>query len=207
MTRKITCLTRTAGFLLGTLASHALLAAAADHAEHGAEAAGGLGEQIKQIAYTGGLGIIAFLIVFFILWKKLFPPIIAALDKREQSIRDSLEAAERAKEEAQALIAKHEDQLEKARAESRAIIEEGKADAEKVKQGIVESARKETEEISSRARRDIDLAKKAAVDDLYRQASQLSFEIAEKVIAKNLSPKDHEGLVDACIAKYEKGSG
>ena len=76
-----------------------------------------------------------------------------------------------------------------------------------LEQGIVESARKETEEISSRARRDMDLAKKAVVDDLYRQASELSFEIAEKVIQKNLSPQDHQGLVDACIAKYEKESG
>lgn len=206
MKREITRLTRTAGFLVGTLTIDVLLAASADHAEHGAAAAGGLGDQIKQIVATGGLGIIAFLIVFFILWKKLFPPIVAALDKREQSIRDSLEAAERAKDEAQALIARHEDQLEKARAESRAIIEEGKADAEKVKQGIIDSAGKEAKDISDRARRDIELAKKSAVDDLYRQASKLSFEIAEKVIEKNLSPQDHQGLVDSCIAEYEKGS-
>jgi F0F1-type ATP synthase membrane subunit b/b' len=101
-------------------------------------------------------------------------------------------------------MAEHEESLEKARVEARAIIEEGKADAQRVKDGIISSARKEAEELAARARRDIDLAKKAAIDGLYRQASRLSFEIAEKVIRKALRPEDHQSIVDDCIQNYQK---
>ncbi len=165
---------------------------------------GGMAAEVMRLFKTSGWGVLAFVIVLVILWKKLFPPIIEALDRRERTIRESLEAAERAREEAQRMMAEHEDHLEKARSEARAIIDEGKADAERVKNSIVESARRESEEISARARRDIELAKKAAVDDLYRQAARLSFDIAEKVIQKSLDPKEHEGIVDACIKDYKK---
>ena len=149
-------------------------------------------------------GILIFLAVLFILWKKAFPPITKGLEERARLIREALESAERAKKEAEALMQKHEASLEKARVEARAIIEEGKADAERVKEGIVQSARRETEELTSRARREIDLAKQAAIDELHRRAVTLSVEIASKLIKKNLKPEDHEDLVRESIRKYQE---
>jgi F-type H+-transporting ATPase subunit b len=165
---------------------------------------GGFAEDAMRIFKTTGFSVLVFAVVFLILWKKLFPPIVAALDKRERTIRDSLEAAERARADAQKLMAEHEESLEKSRAEARAIIDEGKADALRVKENIIASARKDAEEISARARREIELAKKAAVDGLYRQAAALSFEIAEKVIQKSLRPEDHQTMIDTCIQRYKQ---
>lgn len=182
------------------LVTHEVLRAAQEHAESD----GGIAEEFMRTMKTSFWGVLAFVIVLLILWKKLFPPIVAALDRREQTIRKSLEAAERAKSEAQAMIAQHEESLEKARSEARAIIEEGKTDAEGVKNAILASAREEAKDISERAVRDIELAKKAAIDDLYRQAARLSFDIAEKVISKSLNPDDHQSLVDECIQRYHE---
>jgi F-type H+-transporting ATPase subunit b len=149
-------------------------------------------------------GILVFISVLAILWWKAFPPISAALEKRERLIRESLEVAERARKETQALMASHEESLEKARAEARAIIEEGKADALKVKDKIVEGARKEADELAERALREIDLAKDRAVDDLHRQAVELSMDIAEKVIRKTLRPEDHRELIAESIRRFQE---
>jgi len=171
----------------------ALLAAGAEGAE-----------TVKPVVPPTIWGILIFLTVLLILWRKAFPPITAALEKRAQLIRESLEAAERAKAEAEALIQKHEASLEKARAEARAIIEEGKADALRVKDGIIESAKRESEEIAARARREIELAKRAAVDDLHHQAMQISLDIAAKLIKKNLRPEDHQELIRESIHRYQE---
>ncbi len=191
----------------GLAAAVLALAAGAASLLQGAEAAehsGGMAETIMQYFKTAGWAVLSFAVVLFILWKKAFPPIVEALDRRARMIQESLEAARRAKEEAEAMMARHEESLEKARTEARAIIEEGKADALRVKESIMESARREAEDIAARAKRDIGLAKQAAVNELYRQAARLSFELAEKVIQKSLRPEDHQSLIADCIQKYKE---
>ena len=153
---------------------------------------------------VSGVAFLIFLVVLTILWKKLFPPIVEALDKRAATIRDSLEAAEKARSEAQNMIAEHEANLDKARAEGRAIVEEAKADAKKVKDGIVKDAQRAADEIVARGKRELELAKQSAVDDLYSSASRLSFDLAEKVIQKSLSANEHQGLIDSCIQQYKE---
>ena len=173
-------------------------------AAEGGHGPSNMAEWVMHYTQVTGWALLTFVIVLTILWKKLFPPIVEALDKRAATIRESLEAAQKAKEEAEAMIAEHESNLEKARAEGRAIVEEAKADANKVKDGIVKDARKEAGEIGERGKRELELAKQSAVDDLYAQASNLSFELAEKVIEKSLQPADHQTLIDSCIKQYKE---
>jgi F-type H+-transporting ATPase subunit b len=148
--------------------------------------------------------ILVFATVLAILWWKAFPPILASLEKRSRLIQESLEAAERARKEADATATRNEELLEKARVEARAIIDEGKADALRVKDKIVESARKESEELAARALRDIELAKDRAVDTLHRQAVELSMEIASKVIRKTLKAEDHRELIADSIRRIQE---
>jgi F-type H+-transporting ATPase subunit b len=158
----------------------------------------------KPVIPPTAWGILIFLTVLGILWWKAYPPILAALEKRARLIKESLEAAEKARLAADATAARNEEILEKARVESRAIIEEGKSDALKVKDKIVESARKEADELAQRALREIDLAKDRAVDDLHRQAVELSMEIASKVIRETLRPEDHRRLIDESIRRFQE---
>lgn len=166
-----------------------------------AEAAG---EAAKPVIPPTVWGILIFITVLLILWRKAYPPITGALERRAKLIQESLEAAERAKAESEALLRQHEESLEKARAEARAIIEEGKSEALKVKEGIIEGARKESEEIAARALRDIELAKTNAVDELHRRAVDLSIEIASKVIRKSLRAEDHGDLIRESIRKFQE---
>jgi len=139
--------------------------------------------------------IISFVVVLAILLKKLLPPIVKAMDKRAAGIREALLAAEKARAETREMMAQHEAQFEKARAEAAAIIEEGKADALKVKDGIVQSAKKEAEEISARMRREIEQAKTVAIGELDRRAVDLSIDIAAKLIGRSVNPAEHQDLI------------
>ena len=146
--------------------------------------------------------VISFAIVLFILWKKLLPVITGAMDDRAAKIRDALEAADKAKADAEAAMATHQGNLETARQESRAIIEEGKRDAEKVKAQIVEDANKEAVEISQRVSREIELAKEAALDDLHQRSVALSIDLASKLIDKNLEAEDNQKLIDETVKGF-----
>ena len=146
--------------------------------------------------------IVSFLVVLFILSKKLFPPILAAMDKRAQEIRESLEAAERAKADAEEMMKRHQDDLAKAREEAAAIIEEGRADAVRLKDSIVSSAREDAEELAARARRDIEQTKHNAVSELQQLSAKLSIDIASELIRKNLTVEDQQKLIDERIKQF-----
>lgn len=146
--------------------------------------------------------IISFVIVLLVLTKKLFPPIMAAMDKRAEEIRESLEAAERAKAEAEQMIQRHEDQLAKARVEATAIIEEGRADAQKLKANIVESAKKDSEELVGRAQREIEQTKNNAVSELQQLSAGLAINIVNELIRKNLTAEDQKSLIEERIREF-----
>ncbi len=159
---------------------------------------GGASPLIPQTVWA----IISFAVVLIILWKKLLPVILGAMDDRAGKIRDALEAADKAKADAEAAMATHQGNLETARQESRAIIDEGKRDAEKVKAQIIEDANREAGEISQRVTREIELAKDAALDDLHQRSVALSIDLASKLIDKNLKAKDNQKLIDETVKGF-----
>lgn len=185
----------------GVLAVSMLTPAAVLAAEAGEEEGSKLAPYFPVTVWA----IVSFLIVLYILWKKLFPPILEGLDRRAQAIRESLESAERARAGAEEMMKRHQDDLEKARHEARSIIEEGKADAVKLKDKILREARQESEEVAARARREIELAKQAALDDLHQRSVELSIDLASRLIEKSLEPSDHQKLIQERIRSFEAG--
>lgn len=139
--------------------------------------------------------IASFLVVAAIVVKKIVPRIIDAMDRRAERIRTALEAAERARAEREALIASHAAEVARCREEALRIIQEGKAEAARLKETLVAEARREAEELSAKTHREIELAKQAAVEELHRRAVELAFDLARHLIRKNLDPKDHEDLI------------
>lgn len=170
-------------------------AAAAEAGHEGGHAEKSGGQYVSQFIWS----VASFLIVLAVLYKKAFPVILASLDKRAADIREALASAEKAKAEAQALMARHDAQLEKARREAQAIIDEGKADAVKLKDSILAGAKKDSEEMVARARREIEQAKVTAIDDLTRRSVQLSLELSSRLIRKNLNAEEQQGLIQETI--------
>jgi F-type H+-transporting ATPase subunit b len=145
--------------------------------------------------------LISFAILLFILWKTAWKPIIAALDDRANKIRKDLESAEESRREAEDIFLKHKEMIENARDEAMKIVSEGRADAERVKNEIVEKASGESQAIIQRAYREIELAKEKAIVELKSDIVTISTEIATKIIEKNLKPEDQRSLVEQALQK------
>jgi len=95
--------------------------------------------------------VITFAVLFLILWKAAWKPIVDALDARAEKVRSDIENAEMMRIEAEKQLAQHKEMMDKASAEVASIIAEGKADAERVRSEP--SARHSTMLSGSRPRR------------------------------------------------------
>lgn len=186
------------GWVLALVVCSPVVALAADDVHD--KPAGLLDPNLQAFLWSA----LVFIVVLYILKKKAWGPILQSLDEREEKIKASLQAAERALEESKARERAHEDVMAEARREASAIVEEGKRDAQVVKDGIVADARKESEDLTRRARAEIERAKDIAVDEIHKQAVDLSVLIAEKVIHRTLTPDDHQQLIRETIDNYEK---
>ena len=128
---------------------------------------------------------------------------LAALQKREDLIRSSIEDAKRERKEADKLLAKYREQIDHAREEATAIIEKGKRDVEDVRRRIHEDARKESDEMVARARREIELASQSAIKELYDHTAELVMLAAGRVVSKTLSVDDHRELVKESLDRMK----
>ncbi len=139
-----------------------------------------------------GIGLIfwmtlSFGILLFILGKFVWPPVMRALNERENNIEQALHEAEKAREEMKHLLFSNEQLMLEAREERDKLIGE----ARKIKESLIEDARlnatEEANRIVQNARERIHFEKMAAITELKNQIATLSIEIAEKVIGKELS--------------------
>ncbi|RYZ91842.1 MAG: ATP synthase F0 subunit B [Sphingobacteriaceae bacterium] len=144
---------------------------------------------------------ISFAVLFFILAKYAWKPIMAAIDERERTIEEALLKAEAAKEEMSRLTNENENLLKQARAERDLILQE----ARKVKDQIVgdakDVAQKEGARIIESARIEINNLKAIALADVKNQVATLSLEIAEKVLRKQF---EDQGKQDQLVADLLK---
>lgn len=149
--------------------------------------------------------IVVFIGLLIVLRVAAWKPILNGLQQREKFIHDSIADARREREEADKLLAQYQRQIDKAREDATAIVEEGKRDADVVRRRIQDEARQEADAMIARARREIDLAGKAAIKELYDKTAELAVQVAGKVIKKELSPADHRELVRESLATMESG--
>jgi F-type H+-transporting ATPase subunit b len=127
-----------------------------------------------------------FLILLFVLGKFAWPAILSAIKARNESIRNALDAAEKAKEEMAKLQADNEKILAEAKAERDALLREAKEVKEKIIAEAKEQASVEAKKLVQGARESIKSEKAAAINDLKKQVANLSVDIAEKLLMTKL---------------------
>ena len=135
---------------------------------------------------------IIFLVVFFLLKKYAWKPILQALDDREKSIDDALRIAENTRKEMEQMKSQHEDLLAQAKQERNAMIKEAKDLKESIITQAKDQARKEAQGILDEARKEIDNQKMAAFTDLKNQVGKLVVEVSEKVLRRELTDKQQQ---------------
>jgi F-type H+-transporting ATPase subunit b len=140
--------------------------------------------------------LLAFLIVFFILKKFAWKPILAALKEREEGIADSIATAEKVKTEMAQLKNENEVLMAKAREERSIILKEAKEHSDRMISDAKEKAKNEFDKIVADAQVAIQQQKNAALTDVKNQVGALVIEVSEKILRRELSNKaEQEGFI------------
>ncbi|PWT78988.1 MAG: ATP synthase F0 subunit B [Bacteroidetes bacterium] len=136
--------------------------------------------------------LIAFVIVFLILRKFAWRPILNSLNQREKTIADSLATAERVKAEMAQLKNENEALLAKAREERAQLLKEARDTKDKIINEAKDQARVEANKIITDARIAIEQQKLAALTDVKNQVGNLVVSVSEKILRRELSDKSEQ---------------
>jgi len=145
--------------------------------------------------------ILIFLVLLFLLMKFAWKPLLAMLQKREDGIRQSLQDAEKARDELANVKQDTEKLLTEARNESQSIVAAGKKNAERMKDEIINNAQIKSDALLTDAKKQINIEKDRAMADVKAEIVNLSMEVAQKLIKKNLSKDDNLNLINESIGK------
>lgn len=145
------------------------------------------------------VGALAFAILFFFMWKWVFPRIGALLEERRGKIQGDLEKAEEARQTAERELAEYRQQLAGAREESNRIIEEARRAAEQVKADVEARAERESAAIVARAQEEIRAERDRVFQELRAEVAEIAVGLAGRVVGQSLDPKTHERLIDEYI--------
>jgi F-type H+-transporting ATPase subunit b len=165
-----------------------------------AAAAESAGDQQQETLFSGDLGNVfwtglIFVGLLVVLGKYAWRPMLDALNRREQFIRETIQTAQKDRAEAERLMAEYRQMMARSNQEAQAIIERGRQDAEVVRQQLHKQAQAEADQMIERARQEIGLTRQSALQDLQNLAADLSVEVAGKIIQRSLTDADQERLV------------
>ena len=145
--------------------------------------------------------ILTFLVLVALLAKFAWRPLLQALESRQDSIRKSLDDAQKAKQDLERLHAESAEIIRQSRVEADAIVTRSRGDAERLREEMKQKARAEADAIVKNAERQIQLETGRAVQQIRREAVDLSVMIASKLIQRNLTKEDNERLIEDALAE------
>lgn len=137
--------------------------------------------------------VLSFAILLFILKKFAWKPVLKMIKEREESIAKQLDSAKAAKEQMEQLTAENEKIMRQARAEREEMLRDAKATKDKIVAEAQDAAKIEADKIIAAARAEIQAEKDAAMAELSEKVGQISIEIAEKILRRELSTETKQG--------------
>ncbi|MCA6362125.1 MAG: F0F1 ATP synthase subunit B [Bacteroidetes bacterium] len=135
---------------------------------------------------------VTFLIVLFLLTKFAWKPIMKMIKDREASIDDALKSAEKAKADIASMQADNERLLNEARRERDAMLKEARDMKDAIVAEAKGKAKQEADKLLAAARESIHNEKMAAITELKNQVAQLSIDIAETMLKRELSAENKQ---------------
>jgi F-type H+-transporting ATPase subunit b len=157
---------------------------------------------------TPNVGLMIWTLLLFgfslvVLWKLAFPRISAALDKRQKSIEDSIDHAEKIRHDADEVLAEYRERLKEARAQAEEIVARSRRAAETQQQEATEEAKAKREQLMEQTRRDIESETRRAIQEIRNEVANLTVLATEKVTRKVLTPDDQHRLVEEALAELD----
>jgi F-type H+-transporting ATPase subunit b len=170
------------------------------------EGAGGEEGGSFLVSPSLGLMIWTLLLFGFTMWvlrRLAFPRIQEALDRRANAIRESIEAAERQRREADELLGEYRQRLTEAREQAEDIVARARKAAETAKAEAVAQGKEKQEDLIAAARRDIQAETDRSLQRIQKEVADLTVIATEKVTRKTLSDDDHKRLIDEALSEVD----
>ena len=147
--------------------------------------------------------LIAFAITFLFLKRYAFGRIQELIDERRERIRESLDEADRAREEARSLLEEHRRLIGSAQSDAEEILSEARRVAEANERRMREELEVDRQRRLEETRKQIDAETRRALEQLRTEVVELSLLAAEKVTSKSLDDADHRRLIDEAVGELD----
>src|SRR4029453_12859005 len=145
--------------------------------------------------------LVVFGFTMWVLSKVAFPRIQAALDKRANAIRESIESAEKTREEADKILEEYRARLREAREQADDIVARARRAAETTTAQAAQEGRDKREELLAAARRDIEAETRRSLERIRKEVADLPVLTTEKGTAKSLDTEDQKRPIDEALAE------
>lgn len=142
------------------------------------------------------MALVNLIILYVVLRKVLFQPVMNFMNNRTKSIEDSIADAEKQKSEAIEMKASYEEQLKTAKVESKRIIDAAVTKAETQQANILAEAQLQAEELLTKTRKEIELEREQMLKDVRNELAGLAFAAASKILEANMDTESNRQIVD-----------
>jgi F-type H+-transporting ATPase subunit b len=147
--------------------------------------------------------LIVFAISFWVLAKLAFPRIAEALDKRQRAIEESIDTAERTRQQADELLAEYRQRLTEARSQADEIVARARKAAEEQSRETIDAARARHDELLEQTRHDIESEMRRQLAEIRAEVAELTILATEKITRKTLDEDDQRRLVEEALAELD----
>jgi F-type H+-transporting ATPase subunit b len=166
------------------------------------------GNEGGSFLVSPALGLMIWTLALFgftmrVLSKVAFPRIQEALDRRANAIRESIEAAERQRSEADQLLEEYRERLKEAREQADDIIARARKAAEAATTEAISEGKERREELVAAARRDIEMETRRSLERIRKEVADLTVLATEKVTRKALDSEDHKRLIEEALEEVD----
>jgi F-type H+-transporting ATPase subunit b len=150
--------------------------------------------------------LVLFGFTMWVLSKVAFPRIQEALDRRAKAIRESIEAAERQRQESDRLLEEYRQRLKEAREQADDIIARSRKAAEAATAEAIAEGKERREALVAAARRDIETETRRSLEQIRKEVADLTVLATEKVTRKALNSEDHKRLIEEALEEVDFSS-
>ncbi len=158
------------------------------------------------ISVTPGLmiwTIVCFLITLFVLKRFAFGPIQKMIDERREQIRQSIEAADAARDESRKLLEEHKQLIAQARGEAEAILTEARRTGESMEQRMREETEADRQRRIEETRKEIAAETTRALEQIRSEVAELTLEAASRVVGRSLSADQDRQLIAEAVGALD----
>src|SRR5437899_2093740 len=147
--------------------------------------------------------VVCFALTFLVLWRYAFGPIQKTIDARRERIRESVDEADRAREEARKLLEEHRSLIGQARSEAEQILSEARRVADAQRERVREETEADRQRRLEDTRRQIEAETRRALEQIRAEVAELTLVAASKVTGKVLDDADHRRLIEEAVGDLD----